>query len=219
MKEYKIKNTRTVLRNEHGQPLNRNFSRARLEDRDIDELIGLCKGIVCDGVVNVDEAMFLSRWLENNKHLSGQWPVNVLSTRIADILSDNIIDDSEKSELFDILSDLTGKRATNEIHTLKSSVLPLDDPLPSVSFERKLFCLTGKFCYGTRDKCEYEVITRGGTIQSAPTMKSDYLVVGVLGSSDWIHTTHGRKIEAAVEFRSKGLPISIIPEEHWAAFL
>ena len=99
MKEYKIKNTYIVTRDEHGQPLNRNFSRAaRLDDRDIDELIGLCKGIVCDGVVTVDEAMFLSKWLENNKYLSGQWPVNVLSARMAGILNDNIIDDSEIRE-------------------------------------------------------------------------------------------------------------------------
>jgi hypothetical protein len=88
-----------------------------------------------------------------------------------------------------------------------------------MSFEKKLFYLKGKFCYRTGDQCKKEVITKGGAIQSARSMKSDYLVVEVISSSDWVHSTYGRKIEAAVELRSKGLPISISAEEHWAAFL
>jgi len=211
MREYKIKSSYQKELDDNGQPVNRSYSRARLEDRDIDELIGLCKGIVCDGVVTVDEASFLVAWLENNKHLADQWPVNVISRRIEGILSDNVVDDLERSELFDILSDLTGRPAVNESYEVKSSILPFDSPLPFLSFEKKLFCLTGKFCYGTRDKCEQEVKTRGGIVQSAPTMKSNYLVVGVLGSTDWIHTSYGRKIETDVSLRSKGLPISIVP--------
>ena len=43
----------------NGQPINKEFGAARLNDQGIDELIGLCKGILCDGSVVQGEAEFL----------------------------------------------------------------------------------------------------------------------------------------------------------------
>ncbi len=41
-------------------------------------------------------------------------------------------------------------------------------------------------------------------------------VIGAIGSRDWIHSTHGRKIERAVELREQGTGIYILSEEYWA---
>lgn len=38
-------------------------------------------------------------------------------------------------------------------------------------------------------------------------------------SRDGAHTTFGRKIEKAVSYREKGVPIAIVSEDHWAASL
>lgn len=205
---------------QHGQPVNRNFNRGVVLGRNLDELIGICKGITADGIVVKEEAEFLARWLEGNQSVIEEWPANVLAARIASIFSDNIITPEEKRELFNLLHDLTGGSAVSKQIDNLSTELPFNDPLPEVLFDRRQFCFTGKFCIGTRQQCETEVIARKGLIQKQPSYSTDYLVIGILGSRDWIHSTHGRKIEAAVEFRDKPLAkISIIPEKHWAAYL
>ncbi|OPY77749.1 MAG: DNA polymerase III subunit epsilon [Syntrophorhabdus sp. PtaU1.Bin058] len=215
MKKYFIKSLKSSDLDENAQPLNMNFNRLLRTDRDIDELIGICKGITADNIVSTEEALYLERWLKINKEIANQYPANMLIGRIETMLIDGVFDDNEKLELLSVLQDLTGERPSHEICDNYSTALPFDQPFPEVVFRNNLFCLTGKFCYGTRNLCESEIIKRAGQVQSNPTLKTNYLVIGILGSSDWIHTTHGRKIEKAVEYRDKGLPIKIIPEEHW----
>lgn len=227
-----VRNTKRLQSplNPHGQPINRNFSIIRLTNRTIDELIGLCKGIQADEIVNEDEVHFLAQWLDKSREVINVWPVNVLASRIEKILEDNIIDDNEKKELLGLLYDITGcipeheliNYATGEIIenlSHMSTLLPLDKPTPSIIFDGKQFCLTGKFCYGTRNKCEEEIKVRGGQTQSNITQKTAYLVIGLLGSTDWKHSTHGLKIKTAIELRDKGWPVSIVSEEHWVKHL
>ncbi|MCC7202407.1 MAG: BRCT domain-containing protein [Nitrospirae bacterium] len=226
----------TVIRNNsknlgpHGQPINRNFSAKRLTNRTIDELIGLCKGIQADRILHDSEARFLAHWLNLSREIVDTWPANILASRIEKILEDNIIDDGERAELFNLLSEITGCRPEHElidystgeiIENLShaSTLLPLDKPAPPIIFESMQFCLTGKFCYGARNKCEREITYRGGIPQSNVTQKTNYLVIGLLGSTDWKHSTHGLKIKAAIELKEKGSPVSIISEEHWVKHL
>jgi hypothetical protein len=56
----------------------------------------------------------------------------------------------------------------------------------------------------------------GASANDSPTNKTSYLVIGSIGSTDWVHSTHGRKIEKAVRLRTEGRPIHIIAEEYWA---
>jgi NAD-dependent DNA ligase len=216
MKTYFIKNSRSSGLDEHGQPVNRNFNRARLTDRNIDELIGICKGIVVDQMVTTEEASFLTQWLKINENVIDEWPANIIAARIEEMLIDTVIDEKERKELFDLLQEFTGEKEAKKVCDNYSTSLPFDRPFPELVFPNNIFCLTGKFCFGARGICESEIMKREGLIQSNPTLKTNYLVIGILGSSDWIHTTHGRKIEKAVEYREKGRPIKIIPEEHWA---
>lgn len=51
---------------ENGQPTNRAFGWQRLKDSRFDELIGLCRGILADGVIVSEEARYLRDWLERN---------------------------------------------------------------------------------------------------------------------------------------------------------
>jgi hypothetical protein len=57
---------------------------------------------------------------------------------------------------------------------------------------------TGKFAFGPRRVCEAAVEALGGRAGSSVTRVTNYLVIGTFGSRDWIHTSHGRKIEQAV---------------------
>jgi hypothetical protein len=201
-------------KDDHGQPRNVLLRARQNVDRSIDELIGVCKGIVADGLVNQQEADYLCSWLQANEHVRDTWPANVLRARIAEYLEDGYLDPDEKCELFEMLNHVAAKRESDSVVNLSTS-LPFDSPLPDIIFHGWGYCLTGKFRTGKRQYCEQFIESLGGIIISMPRPSGCILVVGDMSSRDWIHSTHGRKIEAAVVLRSQGHPVSIIPEHHW----
>lgn len=210
---------KTVL-DEHGQPRNRAFNAARLSDRALDEFVGLCRMAGADGRISIDEARCLLSWAERNREAASRWPANVLYPRLVAMLQDDTIDDPENAELLDLIRAITGGDVSLEERILSySTTLPLTRPAPTVDFQGRQFCLTGKFVFGTRRRCENALLAFGGEPQSAPTQRTDYVVIGAIGSTEWIHSSYGRKIEAAIAFRDRGFPISIIAEDHWTTFL
>ena len=178
----------------------------------INELIGLAKGLLADKILQTTEVDFLIKWLEANSHISDIWPANVLFDRVDRALEDGFVDDEERQELFDILQKISGLEQLKEN---RSSGLPLDDPQPKIKFSEHLFCVTGKFAYGPRAEVEKLIIERGGNLASNVTKNLDYLVIGVFSSRDWISSSHGRKIEKAVEYRDSGTGLKIISEDHF----
>lgn len=205
-----------VILDEHGQPINRRYSNKRLNDRMIDELVGVSRGIIADQMVNKAEAEFLHSWLKQNYHYCSDPVINRLYLRVHEMLADGELDDQEEKELIEILRAFSGEKFASQ-HDNLSCTLPLCAPAPIISFENKTFCFTGKFAYGPRRVCNEVVIERGGRTSGKVTMKTDYLVIGTFCSTDWIHTAYGRKIEAAAEYRdTNGLALAIISEDHWA---
>lgn len=196
--------------------LNR-VSRERLSSRQIDELIGLTRGILADGKISEEEVRFLQKWLAANLHITDQPIIRILYDRIAQMLSDGVIDKDEKKELFDTLNKFS--QGDFEIgEALKSTTLPLCDPPPSLLFEGKHYCFTGTFIFGNRKECETAVIERGATVGPL-TMKTNFLVIGTYATDSWKHTSFGNKIIKATSYRDKGKPISLISEQHWQSFL
>lgn len=193
-----------------------NFNRKRVDERSIDEMIGLCKGLIADSDVSQPEAIFLQEWMEANVPCSEDPMVNQIYRRVHEMLIDGILDSKEKAELLSLLRMFTGLESPGEIVQNMASTLPLNDPLPEVELEGRSFCLTGKFIYGPRRICEQVIKDRGGIISKGVTLKTDYLAIGILGTTDWIHSTHGRKIEKAMEYRERTGSLAIISEDHWA---
>ncbi len=146
------------------------------------------------------------------------WPADVIARRLERILEDGIITSDERDDLQILLGQVTGSDAASAALANRASGLPLDEPAPTIEFEGRAFCFTGKFYYGMRRSCQAAVADRGGESHSGVTTKTDYVVVGLLGSRDWIHAGWGTKIEKAIEYRdSTGL--AIVGEDHWAASL
>ncbi|MFZ5375116.1 MAG: BRCT domain-containing protein [Campylobacterota bacterium] len=201
------------------QPVLHVISAARRADRNVDELIGICKGVIADGEVSQKEAEFLLGWMESNQDAANQWPANILYERIRLHLSDGVLDKNESADLLDLIAQITGGTAPQQVSSM-SSTLPLDNPQPDILFCDRVFCLTGGFTVGSRDNVTKLIESKGGKCVKNPTLSTDYLVIGIVGSRDWIHSTHGRKIEAAVMIRESGkAPISIVSEEHWIKFI
>ncbi len=192
----------------------RSRNAAQIQDRLIDELIGVARGVIADGIVDEKEAIFIGQWIEQHREIATRWPVNVLYARLTEMLKDGVLSDDEQTELLATLRDLTGESSLFQ-EPNRSTTLPLDKPAPDVEFQGKTFCLTGRFVFGTLLDCEDTIAEMGGTVVQTPGENTDYLVIGELGSPEWIHTTFGRSIERGVELRDQGHAISILSEEHW----
>ena len=81
---------------DHGQPRNRQWGAERLADRSMDELLGLCKGLVTDGVLFDEETACLTSWLKANRQVGDLWPANILGARIGKILEDRVVDPKDQ---------------------------------------------------------------------------------------------------------------------------
>ena len=91
---------------------------------------------------------------------------------------------------------------------------PFDNPQPSIGFKGRKFVLSGNFSYGNKKEYEIEITKRGGIISKSISSKTDYLIVGSEGSSDYKHGDYGTKVVKAMDLRSNyGVP-AIISEEH-----
>ena len=77
--------------------------------------------------------------------------------------------------------------------------LPLDQ-VDNIVFRDKSFCCTGQFIFGTRTACEKAIVERGGSVCDGVRVDLGYLVIGMMATHDWAHSTFGRKIEKAVEY-------------------
>ena len=72
---------------------------ARISSRQIDELVGLARGLLADGKIEQSEVEFLQKWLAANIAISTQPLIRTLYKRIDEILRDGIVDADETSEL------------------------------------------------------------------------------------------------------------------------
>ena len=191
------------------------WNEARLRDRAITELLGFAKGIIADGCVSDAEAVGLLQWVDANPQVIAGWPGNVLFDRLQRIFEDGVVDDEEREELRQLLTDLVGEdqaRADAMVHPTR---LPLTTPPPTILFDDRLFVFTGTFLFGTRKKCEAAVIDRGGKCASSPNRATHYVVIGTHATEAWQFSTHGRKIEEAIALRDAGVQLAIVAEQTW----
>lgn len=211
--------SRAADRDEHGQPEPR-FGAARVAGRSFDELMGFVRGILADGEVTEAEARSLLQWCECNPLAVAEWPGREIAARLNRVFADGVVTEEERADLAALLQAVTGGQPKAPSGAGRSTRLPLNDPLPQLAFAGRTFVFTGQFVYGPRNACEAEVVQRGGHCSSGVTKKVDFVVIGELCSRDWLYSTHGTKIQKAVEYRDeRGVPIAIVPEDAWVAAL
>jgi len=206
----------------HGQPIR--LFRAREENnvaKAIDQLTGICTGILADGIVSPKEVEFFASWMQKFTPLEPIWPFTDILKRVEKIFADGRASEDECEELRGVMEALCGYTNQADPAETYSTSLPLNNPPPDpVIFKERVFNITGKFAFGTRKKVVEAIETASGkALDASPTRESNYLVIGLFASRDWAHTSHGRKIERAVELRESGSGIAIISEEHWKRFV
>ncbi len=191
------------------------FNRRSIDDRQIDTLIGLSKGLLADGKIDLSEAECLLTWLMQAANCTSNPIVLNLLEKVETMLSDGHLDEQEASEIVRVLTQLTGE--SSEIGELgRATTLPLDDPAPSIAFPGNTFLCTGTCAFGTRKQCRQAIDKLGGRSAERGTKSLNYLIIGTYVTDSWAHESFGRKIEKAVAYRSQGVPIALVSEEHWA---
>ena len=191
------------------------FNRKNINDRQIDTLIGLGKGLIADGKVVQSEAEYLMTWLVQSRQASDNPLIINLLGKVELMLEDGIFDSDESKELLDILHKISGE--SSELGELaKTSSLPIDDPPPPIVFAGMSFLFTGTCAFGSRKQCQDATELLGGVNANSVTKSLDFLVLGTYVTDSWAHENFGRKIEKAMMYREQGMSLAIVSEEHWA---
>lgn len=208
----------TSKNNKNGRPKS-GYHFASNEIKAVNTLYGLIMGITADQIVTDSEIMFLDLWLKDNEAYTSLFPLNVIKQRIDAILASGIITQTERESLCRELMAMQGNNFQETGMVGGFSNASIFDQPDCIIIKDSVFCLTGQFTSGPRDRCERALKKFGGILAVNITQKLDYLVVGSLSSRDWITSGHGRKIEKALHYKQKGHEITILSEEILLNFL
>lgn len=208
-----------MLKDDHGQPLPV-LNAARRTVRDCAELLGIAKGVLCDGIVTSDEAQMVNRWLAAHPDVEDDPVLRLLAARVRHIFSDGHVDEEEQLELKQLLDDLVGGRAALTLGYDAATALPLDKPAPLIRYgPDEVYVFTGRFAYGTRRQCAKEITGRASVVEDNVTRRTTFVVIGSFGSRDWLMSSYGTKIRKAADLRESGFAIKLVCEDHWASAL
>lgn len=170
------------------------------DTKGLQNLKRIIESIMTDNKIELDEINELNEWLDSNTQLIGNYPFDKIYSIVRKVLEDGIVSNNEYDELMHVFNDFI-----NPIKEEKTN--------DSMSFQDKIFCLTGTFNSGSKDSIEEKIIEKGGICGKGVTSKTNYLIVGGSGSDAWKFGNYGGKVQKAMELKEKGKSIEIISED------
>ncbi len=197
----------------------RELQAQRRIEQGLAEMVGLVRGVIADGRVSEDEAHRLSEWARENPEVATRYPANLLSRRLERIFTDGRVDGPERKRLAAMLEQLAENSTGFGGGYPLATDLPITQPPPDVIFEGQTFVFGGEMAYGPLHACEREVMDRGGAAERTVNRRTDYVVIGSLAANDWCQLAYGALIDNVVQYRARGVPISVITEDHWTTAL
>ncbi len=175
--------------------------------RAVQEIQGVAGFMIYDGAISDQEISYLGQWLETHRAFLTQYPLSDLSKLFNEIMKDGIVEPHERRQLFDFLSSIAVGSQKNPV------VNGIYTDHPQIVFKDRQFLFTGEMEFGPREKAERVVVDRGGIVAKSCTLKTNYLIVGNLGSEAYKFGRFGSKIEKAITLqREKKTPIQIVRE-------
>lgn len=158
---------------------------ASVETKATQELQGFINAIKSDEVLDDEEVLSIQKWLYNNDYLVGHYPYDKVKNAIDKVLEDKIVTEDEKAYLMNLFDELF-----NPVKELIKS---------TIEFNNKDFCLSGDFEHGSKKDIEEYIMSKGGTISQSVRKKTNYVVVGSLGSQVYSNGNYGTKVKKAME--------------------
>jgi hypothetical protein len=181
-------------------------------------LLGFFHGLLADGELTDDEVWSLNNWLETHAHLEGNCVYDSIFKQVQTVLEDDVITEEERvglvmslNEQVEILRSDSKSKIAKVLNVEAPNSSNLFNHLPIV-FDSMIFVLTGEFETGKKGDISSRVMELGGVVKTSPSKNTHFVVIGGMGNSSWAFTRYGRKVEKALQLRSKGGGVSITSE-------
>ncbi len=145
----------------------------------------------------------IDNWLEEHSEFKSKYPFNEIYNSIENVMADGIIEDTEleylKSLFHVVLNPVSAQEHISDVINIKNSKI----------------CLTGDFVRGSRAKIIELFESKGAKISASVSSKTNYVVVGDLGSENWQCGNYGSKIKKALELQQSGKNVEIYNEKEF----
>jgi NAD-dependent DNA ligase len=185
------------------------------ETDELNEFLGFCAGIICDGRVLEKEVRAIAARFKSSPVLMTAAPFSSLRKAVEKAMDDNILIEEEADEIQEWLAQLVGDGFIDTGIPNIGSVAKLDEPIidPAlIHLDGSVFVLTGPMRMGPRSFIISEIESVGGTCAPRTTTKTDYVVVSSTASRHWRTTHFGTKIERARELIEEGYKLRFVSE-------
>lgn len=188
---------------------------AKPSDHDeLNRYLGLCAGVICDGIVTLDEAETLySEYAYSDLHRNPA--LRRLGVTLKATLADGKLDEDEAERLQTMLTDLVGDAFSDtgvaSIGLVTHTKTPLQSP-DEIVFSGSDFVVTGVSASCTRNELHARIAAAGGIPKKNISQHTRYLVISDTATRSW-HASHfGRKIEKAMKLVESGQTLDFVPE-------
>lgn len=183
---------------------------------DMQRLQGILAGIIADGKITKEELEGLREWMTEREHLRKTWPFDEIEAVITAVLRDGIVDEQEHQFLLAFFDEFALKQnhrvLTRNEDFSENMIMGVCAVCPEIEFPERNFCFTGKSVRTTRAELTSKIEELGGIPLKSVTKDLHYLIIGSDGNPCWAFSCYGRKVEKAVEYRKRGLPILLVHE-------
>jgi hypothetical protein len=171
--------------------------------------------MLADDSINEREALFLSTWLRNRPSALTGWPGAELFS-LCERMLDCPLDGAEvRAELRDLIGRIIGGSVVETGACGGVVTQVVFDDLETLPAPGATVCLTGTFVGVSRRELEERLAWLGYRIaKNSLSASVEMLVVGAAASKDWVSSSYGRKIEAALSRRKKqGKPMIVAEKQ------
>ena len=185
------------------------------ERDEVNEFLGFCAGIVCDGLILKAEAEAMLSRFHDSMVLSSSVVFRDLWRALEVALADKILTEEESEEVRAWIALLVGDGYVDTGIPNIGNTAELDEPIrdaAQITLKGACVVLTGPMRMGTRDFIITEIERCGGEVGKTTTRKTDYVVVSSTASKNWRTTHFGTKIERAKELIVEGYKLRFVTE-------
>lgn len=186
------------------------------ETDEMNEFLGFCAGIICDGKILALEVEAILDRFRRSDALMGAVPFAQLRRTVEAAMADRILTDAEAEEIREWLAQLVGDGFIDTGIANIGSVSRLDDPITDhrdLHLDGAHFVLTGPMKMGPRSFIVSEIERVGGVFEPRTTRRTDFVVVSSTASRHWRTTHFGTKIERAKELIEEGHKLRFVSED------
>lgn len=206
----------TALENVIREKRNEIQAAAPYSERDeVNEFLGFCAGIVCDGLILQAEAEAMLSRFHDSMVLSSSVVFRDLWRALEAALADKILTEEESEEVRAWIALLVGDGYVDTGFPNIGNTAKLDEPIrdaAQITLRGACVVLTGPMRMGTREFIIEQIERCGGEVGKTTTRKTDYVVVSSTASKNWRTTHFGTKIERAKELVVEGYKLRFVTE-------